>query len=166
MDLRSRYRYSNSYLSTNHSWATCIHGCALVLSTRVNSWGFPGRSKGNSLGIPCRVLWKSSWWSDKKEEKRMVLLWRKGRSDIILWWAITPGLLEWETSSWSGLDHMQPCDCWSMWVHGYPSVFGSAKSMFITKSNFRGVFANLFHLAKKVSCLAILDHSLQAFIHS
>jgi hypothetical protein len=32
LDLRSGYRYSNSYLSTNHNRAMCTYGYAMVLS--------------------------------------------------------------------------------------------------------------------------------------
>jgi hypothetical protein len=92
--------------------------------------GFPGRSEGESPQGPVEVFLLI--WSEK-EEKRTALLWRKGRSDAILRWAITPGL---GTSSWSGLQSHA-----AMWPVGpcrfmVQRIFGGAKSMFVTNRLF------------------------------
>ena len=94
--------------------------------------GIPGVFLVEARGIPCRVLWWSSGWSDGEWGEAHSASMMKIGNDVIHWWAIILGFLDgWGSLFWSGavLDHMG-CHvtvgpCGSM-------VLCAPKSMFIT----------------------------------
>ena len=131
MDLRSRYRYSNSYLSTNHIQATCIHGCTTLLSINIlrfhqwewmaigqyfwrtapkssilqepSPWRNPWGFPGRSEGFPARSC--GGLLADLMENEGSARhFYEEGKRVMSSsWWAITPGFPnEWGKFPWSG----------------------------------------------------------------